>query len=206
MPDSLSTQRRLRTTVLLVAALNFFYFFIEGIIALAIHSASLMADSVDFLEDTAVNFLIFLALYWSLSKRAVVGKIMAVIICAPAVAAAWQIILKIQDPQAPDVLALIFTSGGAVVVNGICSYLLARFRSDGGSLTTAAFLAARNDVLVNVAVIVMAIVTYFWSSGWPDVVLAALILILNFSAAWEVWETAEEEQLAAKALAGEDID
>lgn len=58
---------RLRRAVLLVAGLNLAYFFIEGAIALAIGSVSLLADSVDFFEDFAVNTLIAIALGWSLT-------------------------------------------------------------------------------------------------------------------------------------------
>lgn len=70
----------------------------------------------------------------------------------------------------------------------------------------AAFLAARNDVLINIAIIGMGLVTAWTLSGWPDIVLGVLIILLNAAAAKEVWEVATEEQLAAKALAGEDID
>ena len=48
-------------------------------VALAIGSVALLADSVDFLEDTAVNVLIALALGLPLAKRATAGKVMAVI-------------------------------------------------------------------------------------------------------------------------------
>ena len=41
-------KRRLRRTVLLVALLNFGYFFVEVTVALSIGSVSLFADSVDF--------------------------------------------------------------------------------------------------------------------------------------------------------------
>jgi len=37
-------------------------------------------------------------------------------------------------------------------------------------------------------------------------VLGAAIIVLNLTAAKEVWEVAEEERLAAKVLAGEEID
>jgi Co/Zn/Cd efflux system component len=51
-----------RRVVLLVAALNLAYFGVEFAVALKIGSVSLFADSVDFLEDAAVNFLIAVAL------------------------------------------------------------------------------------------------------------------------------------------------
>lgn len=195
--------RALKRTVLTVALLNLGYMVVEMSVALAVGSVSLFADSVDFFEDFAVNLLIFLALGWSLQRRAALGKVMAVIILLPALAAGWIAVVKFGDPEPPDPLALVVTAGGAVLVNLICTVLLSRFRHDGGSLTTAAFLAARNDVIANVAIIVMGLVTAWTLSGWPDLVLGVLIVVLNATAAKEVWETATEEQLAARALAGE---
>ena len=58
---------RLRRIVLVVAMLNLSYFFVEFAVALVAGSVSLLADSVDFLEDTAINLLIFTALGWPLA-------------------------------------------------------------------------------------------------------------------------------------------
>lgn len=193
----------LRRTVAWVAGLNFAYFWVEMAVALAIGSVALFADSVDFLEDTAVNLLILLALGLPLAKRALAGKVMAVIICLPALAALWQAIAKFFHPDAPDVTSLVVTAGGAVVVNSICAYLLAAYRHDGGSLAKGAFLVARNDVYVNLAIIAMGLVTLAWRSGWPDIILGLFIVVLNGTAAQEVWEAAVAEDLAAQALAGE---
>lgn len=52
----------------------------------------------------------------------------------------------------------------------------------------------------------MAFVTATTKSGWPDIILGLFIVVLNLTAAKEVWEVAGEEELAAKALAGEEID
>ncbi|GAB3699714.1 cation diffusion facilitator family transporter [Mariniluteicoccus flavus] len=189
-----------------VAGLNAAAMVAEMTVALFIGSVSLFADAVDFGEDTAVNLLIFLALGWPIARRAAAGKVMALIICIPALAAIWQAVAKFANPEAPDVGWLIATAGVAAIVNSVCAWLLARFRHDAGSMSKAAFLAARNDVVANLAIIAMGVVTMFWRSGWPDIVLGLLIVVLNLSAAKEVWEAAEEERLAAKALAGEDID
>ena len=56
----------LKQTLIIVAALNFAYFFVEFGVAIAISSVSLIADSVDFLEDAFVNTLIVIALGLSL--------------------------------------------------------------------------------------------------------------------------------------------
>ena len=204
--DKGTLEHRLRRAVLIVAALNLAYFFVEFTVALSIGSVSLFADSVDFLEDTAVNLLIFIALGWSLHRQALAGKVMAAIIVVPALAAAWEAFSKFGDPVPPSPAALILTAGGAALVNLACSLVLARFRHHDSSMARAAFLSARNDVIVNVAIIAMGVLTLWTASGWPDLGLGLIIIALNLSAAKEVWETAEEERLAARALAGEDID
>lgn len=196
----------LRRTVLIVAALNFAYFFVEFLVALSAHSVALLADSVDFLEDTAVNVLILIALGWPLVRRAAMGKVMALVILGPAVLAGWEAIQRFAHPEPPLVVPLVAASLGAIVINGTSAWLLSRVRHHGGSLSRAAFLSARNDVLVNVAIIAMGLVTVWTDSGWPDLVLGCFIIALALRAAHEVWEVSEEERLAAKALAGEDLD
>lgn len=194
---------RLRRVVAIVAGLNFAYFFVEFIVALGAGSVSLLADSVDFLEDTSVNLLIFIALGWPLVRRAVLGKVMAVLILGPAALAGWEAIQRFSHPTPPHVLPLVLASVGAIVINGTSAWLLAGVRHHGGSLSRAAFLSARNDVLVNVSIIVMGVLTAWTTSGWPDLILGCFIIALGLFAAREVWEASEEERLAAKALSGE---
>ena len=197
---------RLRRIVLTVAILNFSYFFVEFGVALMAGSVSLLADSVDFLEDTSINLMIFVALGWPLARRSVMGKVMALVILGPAGVASWKAIDHFSGPVAPEVVPLVLASLGAIAVNGASAWMLAAVRFRGGSLSRAAFLSARNDVLVNVAIIAMGLMTAWTGSGWPDLILGCFIILLALHAAYEVWEVSEEERLAAKAVAGEDID
>ena len=196
----------LRRTVLTVAGLNLAGFSVEVVVAVVIGSVALVADSVDFLEDASVNVLVALALGWPLARRAVAGRVMAVILLVPALAAAAQAVAKIADPVPPAVPPLTLTALGAAAVNLVCALLLVRVRREGGSTGRAAWLSARNDVAVNVAVVAMAGVTAWTGSGWPDIVLGVGIVLLNGAAAVEVWRLAGEERLAARAAAGEDLD
>lgn len=196
---------QLRRIVLIVALLNFAYFFVEFSVALSAGSVSLLADSVDFLEDTAINLLIFVALGWPLARRAAMGKVMALAILGPAAVAGWKAVEQVADPRAPDVLPLVLASVGAIAVNGLSAWLLVTVRHHGGSLSRAAYLSARNDVLVNVSIIAMGIITLGTNSAVPDLVLGTLIILLALHAAYEVWEASEEERLGAKALAGDDL-
>jgi hypothetical protein len=80
------TDTGLRRVVRLVALLNLGYFGIEFAPAFAIGSVSLFADSIDFLEDASVNFLILAALDWGAKHRARVGMGLAVILLIPGLA------------------------------------------------------------------------------------------------------------------------
>lgn len=184
----------LRQAVLTVALLNLAYFAVEFTVALNIGSVSLLADSVDFLEDTSVNLLIFFALAWSATTRARVGMGLAGILLVPGLAFLWALWGKFTHPVPPEPFALSATGLGALLVNSICALLLARFRAHAGSLTRAAFLSARNDAIANVAIIAAGLLTaYVWNSVWPDVIVGLGIALLNLDAAREVWEAAHEE-------------
>jgi len=188
----------LRRTVLVVAILNLAYFGVEFVVALRIGSVSLFADSVDFLEDTSVNLLIFLALAWRPLWRARLGMVLAAILLIPALAVVWSLWAKFAHPMPPEPLPLSLTGFGAMLVNGLCALVLARVRTRGGSLTRAAFLSARNDVLANIAIVAAGLLTVWWPSVWPDVVVGMGIAIMNLDAAREVFEAARDEHAEAR--------
>ena len=186
----------LRRVVLIVAVLNLAYFGIEFIVALTIGSVSLFADSVDFLEDAAVNLLIYAAIPWPVRRRAIVGSVLAFVILIPAVATIWTAIPKILDPVAPDPAALSITALGALAVNLACATILARHRHQAGSLTKAAWLSARNDAFANLAIIAVGVLTIWFVTGWLDIVVGIAIGLLNADAARVVWRAARQEAYA----------
>lgn len=185
----------LRRVILIVAFANLLYFFVEFLVAKRIGSVSLFADSCDFLEDAAVNFLIVMALGWSLKKRAAMGMAMAGILLFPALAFLWQAWQKFVNPQPPEPWLLSLTGLGALVINIGCAFLLANYRDHAGSLTRAAFLSARNDAVANIAIIAAGLVTLLWFSGWPDLIVGIGIAIMNADAAKAVWRAARAEHL-----------
>src|SRR5215217_8400518 len=103
----------LRRAVQLVALLNLGYFGVEFAVALAIGSVSLFADSVDFLEDASVNFLILTALGWTARNRARVGMLLAGILLVPTLATLWTAWEKFAAPVPPEPLPLSLAGIGA---------------------------------------------------------------------------------------------
>ena len=83
-----------------------------------------------------------------------------------------------------------------MVVNMICALMLMRHRHHSGSLSRAAFLSARNDVMANVAIVGAGLVTVYTRSIWPDLIVGIGIAILNLDAAREVYATARAEHRA----------
>ena len=187
----------MRRAVRLVALLNLGYFGVEFTVARSIGSVSLFADSIDFLEDTAVNLLILVALGWSAHRRSLVGTALSAILLVPGVSTLWTAWQKFTVSVPPDATLLSAAGFGALCVNLFCAYLLARFRAHSGSLTRAAFLSARNDALANIAIIAAGLVTAATVSPWPDVVVGLGIFLMNLDAAREVFSAAREERMVA---------
>ena len=185
--------------VRLVVLLNLGYFGVEFVVALAIGSVSLFADSIDFLEDAAVNGLILVALGWSAHRRSLVGMALAAILLAPGLATLWAAWEKLSVPVPPAPVPLSLAGFGALVVNLCCACLLVRFRARSGSLTRAAFLSARNDALANISIIVAGLVTAATVSPWPDLGVGLGIFLMNLDAAREVYTTARRERSLASA-------
>lgn len=196
--SDIATDSALRRTVRNVAVLNLSYFGIEFAVALAIGSVSLFADSVDFLEDGAVNLLILAGLGFTAARRAKLGMVLALIILVPGLATLWTAWQNFSSGLVPEAVPLSITGAGALIVNAVCAWLLAPFRAAGGSLTRAAFLSARNDVAANIAIVIAGLLTSVTQSHWPDLIVGLAIAALNAGAAHEVYEAAREEHTQAR--------
>ncbi len=185
--------RNARTIVAVVAALNLLGALVEGVIAGIIGSVSLWADAADFLEDFLINALVLLALGWSVGSRRKASYGLAALILIPATAALVTAIMKILHPSAPEPFTLSATAIFALVVNLVSALLLMRVRGKG-ALLHGAWLAARNDVLGNILILAAGIVTIFWVTAWPDVIVGLILAAINLGAAKEVFEQARAEE------------
>lgn len=198
MPQS-HQDRALRRAVIIVALANLAFFAVEFGVAKHIGSVSLFADSIDFLEDAALNALIVVALGWSARNRARMSMVLAGIILIPSAATLWTAWQKFNFPAPPEPWLLSATGLAALAVNVSCALLLTSFRKHSGSLTRAAYLSARNDAFANLAIVAAGVVTLNVSSGWPDLIVGLGIAAMNADAAVKVWNAATDERLAAEA-------
>ena len=180
-----------------VALLNLAYFGVGFSVALAIGSVSLFADSIDFLEDTSINFLILIALGWSARHRSHMGMALAGILLIPGLATIWTAWDKFLLPGATITTPAYSDRVRSYGCNLTCALMLARYRTHGGGPTRAAFLSARNDVLANVAIVGAGLVTAYTFSAWPDLVVGLGIFFMNLDAARDVYVAARRERAEA---------
>ena len=182
-----------KKAVFFVAILNLLYFFVEFIVALNIRSVSLIADSIDFIEDASINFLIFFAVSLTTIKKARISILLSIIMLLPGITALWAIWQQIiyQEPPAPVELSTV--AFGALIINCLCTLILMKFRSYSGSLTKAAFLSARNDALANIAIIFTGIITILYPSIWPDILVGLFIAYIRAESALVIYKNATKE-------------
>ena len=182
-----------KKAVFFVAILNLLYFFVEFIVALNIRSVSLIADSIDFIEDASINFLIFFAVSLTKIKKARISILLSIIMLLPGITALWAIWQQIihQEPPAPVELSTV--AFGALIINCLCTLILMKFRNYSGSLTKAAFLSARNDAFANIAIILTGIITILYPSIWPDILVGLFIAYIRAESALVIFKNATKE-------------
>ena len=167
---------------------------IEFSAAVKINSVSLFADSIDFLEDTFVNLLIFFSYLMTSTLRPKISKILVIIILLPGLTALWAAWEQVMRPSMPEAFELTLVGLGALIVNFTCTIILMRFRKNDESLTKAAFLSARNDVLSNLTIITAGLTIMIYPSIWPDLIAGIIVFSINFDAAYKVYKLANTEQ------------
>ena len=121
-------------------------------------------------------------------------KILAIIILLPGLTALWAAWEQIMRPSMPEAFELTIVGLGALLINFTCTIILMRFKNDE-SLTKAAFLSARNDVLSNFIIIAAGLTIMIYPSIWPDLIAGIIVFLINFDAAYKVYKIANAEEI-----------
>lgn len=184
----------IKKAIFCVIFLNLSYFMIEFYSAYQIGSASLFADSIDFLEDTAINALILFSVSWSLKNRLRLSLFLALLILIPGLTALWTVGQQFINKSYPDSFDLSLVGFGALIINLFCIKILLRFQNNQESLYRIAFLSAKTDILSNLAIITAGIFLYFFPSIWPDILVALCIVIINFDASFKIYKSVQKQR------------
>lgn len=188
----------LKSIVARVAILNLSFFAIEFYFAQRFNSVALFSDSLDFLEDASVNILIFLSFSLAVIWRARLSYIFAFLLLLPGCSFLYNALQQISNPITPNGDGMSIVGLGALGVNIYCAIILNKFKEIKGGLAKAAYFSARNDAIANVLIIIAGIVTFFWLSAIPDLIVGSMIFLMNADSARAILKAANREHKDSK--------
>jgi len=191
-----------RRALWIALAVNATMFAGEIVAGVAAGSASLQADALDFLGDSA-NYAISLGvaglgLAWRARAAFLKGSALIILGLWVLGSTAWHAYAGTL-PEAGwmggvGLLALAANAGVAL--------LLFRFRT-GDSNMRSVWICSRNDAIGNLAVIAAAAGVFGTGAGWPDLVVAAIMAGLGISGGWQIVRHARRE---LRSIGGPDLD
>lgn len=194
-PPSAARSQRYRTILWIALAVNLGMFAVEVAAAARADSASLLADSLDFLGD-AGNYgigLWVLGLGLAVRAKAALFKAFSMLVFALGVlgSALWQALGdSLPDAQTMGAVGLL-----ALLANLGVAALLYAYR-EGDSNMRSVWLCTRNDALGNIAVLLAALGVFGTGTAWPDLLVASSMASLALSSAYQVMLQARRELLS----------
>lgn len=183
-----------RRALWMALAINGTMFAVEIAAGLSAHSASLRADALDFLGDTA-NYAISLgvaglALKWRARAALIKGLSLVLLACWVLGSTIWMTITHAL-PVAETMGAVGIT---ALIANIACALMLWRHR-EGDANRRSVWICSRNDAIGNLAVVAAALGVFGTGSGWPDLAVAAVLSGLGLWGGSQIIRHAREEML-----------
>ena len=176
-------RQRQRGTLIKVLWINAIMFMAIAIAAFYGKSTALLSDSLDNLGDALTYGLSLYAVSRGPAIKARVALFKGSLIFIAACLVIVQIISRLINPVLPSYEVMSIFSLAGLVANGLCLYLLWQHRQEDINMSSV-FECSRNDIAANLSVIVAAIGVWLFNSGWPDIIIAALLsaLLLKSSA------------------------
>jgi Co/Zn/Cd efflux system component len=181
--------RRVLWTVL---AVNAAMFAVEIGAGLAAGSASLQADALDFLGDAANYAISLFVVGMALRYRAMAALAKGATMFAFGLWVIAVTIWHVLHGTLPHAFTMGAVGSAALLANAASFALLWAYR-DGDSNMRSAWICTRNDVLGNLAVLLAAIGVFGTGTGWPDVIVAAIMSALALQGAAIVFRHAMAE-------------
>jgi Co/Zn/Cd efflux system component len=165
-----------------VLAINSAMFLVEIGAGLAAGSASLQADALDFLGDSANYavslFVVGMSLRYRASAALAKGVTMGLFGLWVIGTAIWHAVYG----TLPGVFTMGTVGLAALVANAASFGILWAYRG-GDSNMRSAWICTRNDVLGNIAVLLAALGVFGTGTGWPDILVATIMATLALQGA-----------------------
>jgi Co/Zn/Cd efflux system component len=191
-PKDAARHNAYRRVLWAALAINAAMFLIEIGAGLAAGSVSLQADALDFLGDAANYsislFVVGMALRYRASAALAKGATMGVFGLWVVGTVVWHSVMgTVPEPITMGAVGL-----AALLANAATFGLLWAHR-DGDSNMRSVWICSRNDVIGNLAVLLAALGVLGTGTGWPDIIVAAVMAALALQGSWVVVRQATAE-------------
>ena len=168
-----------------VLGINLVMFAVEVVAGLAAGSASLQADALDFLGDTANYMISLFVVGMALRYRATAALVKGATMDVFGLWVVGTVIWHAAHSTLPNAFTMGAVGIAAFIANAASFALLWAYRSGDANMRSA-WVCTRNDVLGNLAVLLAALGVFGTGTGWPDIIVAATMAALALQGAWIV--------------------
>ncbi|MEQ8664881.1 MAG: cation transporter [Rhodospirillales bacterium] len=175
-----------------VIAINGLMFAVEISAGAFAGSKALQADALDFLGDTATYALSLYVIGMSIRARARAALFKGLSLAAMGTWVLGSSIYQIFVIGVPKAEVMGVVGFLALAANMASVVILMRFR-DGDANVRSVWLCSRNDAIGNIAVMLAAAGVWATGTGWPDLIVAALMAALFSWSAIQIIRQARQE-------------
>ncbi|NBC23218.1 MAG: cation transporter [Gammaproteobacteria bacterium] len=190
--ETATLERRQRRVLAAVLAINLATFVMMLAASVLSGSSALLSGTLDNLGDALTYALSFAVVGAAAGAKAKVALFKGLLITAAALAVAGQIVWSLFHPGVPVVETMSVAAVLNLGANAICLALLTPLRNDDVNMASV-WECSRNDIFDGVAVIVAAGAVWLLDSGWPDLLIAAGLVVVFLRSALRVVRNALEE-------------
>lgn len=176
---------RYRLVLWVVLVINAAMFGVEIVSGLAAGSAALQADALDFFADAANYGISLFVLGMALRLRARAALIKGVSMGVFGLWVIGTVVWHGLHGTIPGWGTMGIVGAAALTANLACLGLLYAWRN-GDSNMRSVWICSRNDVLANLAVLAAALGVIGTQTGWPDLIVAAVMAGLALHGAWVI--------------------
>jgi len=186
-----------RRVLWIALGINAGMFLAEIIAGVAAGSASLQADAIDFLGDTA-NYTISLgvvgmAITWRARAALLKGWSLAILGMAVLASTVWHAYAgTLPAAETMSIVGVV-----ALLANGGVALLLYRFRTGDANMRSV-WICSRNDVIGNLAVLTAAAGVCGTGTAWPDLLVAGIMAALGMSGGRQIIRQANAELIGSR--------
>jgi Co/Zn/Cd efflux system component len=181
-PDPHRANPSYRRVLWVVLTINAIMFLAEIGAGLAAGSASLQADALDFLGDAANYAISLFVVGMALRYRAMAALAKGATMGLFGLWVVGTLLWHAAHGTLPNAFTMGAVGLAALVANAASFGLLWAYRGGDANMRSA-WICTRNDVLGNIAVLLAAAGVFGTGTGWPDVIVAAIMAALALQGA-----------------------